>query len=178
MAITRLGGANAITGTLPAANINDTSIGNITALPAGVGGKVLQVVQDTDSTETSTTSTSFVTSSLAVSITPSSTSNKILVISSSTFYCPGVFSNADNLGIALYRDSTKIFDSSADARFGIYADSSNPESIATYSISYQDSPSSTSAISYSLRFRSRDSGTVTYNGRSGTSSIIAMEIAG
>ena len=44
MAITRLGGANAITGTLPAANINDTSIGNITALPAGVGGKVLQVV--------------------------------------------------------------------------------------------------------------------------------------
>ena len=178
MAITRLGGANAITGTLPAANINDTSIGNITALPAAIAtGKVLQVVQDTDSTETSTTSQTFVTSSLAVSITPSSTSNKILVISSSTFYCPGVFSNADNLGIALYRDSTKIFDSSADARFGIYADSSNPESIATYSISYQDSPSSISAISYSLRFRSRDSGTVTYNGRSGTSSIIAMEIA-
>ena len=178
MAITRLGGANAITGTLPAANINDTSISNITALPAAIAtGKVLQVVQDTDSTETSTTSQTFVTSSLAVSITPSSTSNKILVISSSTFYCPGVFSNADNLGIALYRDSTKIFDSSADARFGIYADSSNPESIATYSISYQDSPSSISAISYSLRFRSRDSGTVTYNGRSGTSSIIAMEIA-
>lgn len=36
MAITRLGGANAITGTLPAANINDTSIGNITALPAAI----------------------------------------------------------------------------------------------------------------------------------------------
>ena len=36
MAITRLGGANAISGTLPAANINDTSIGNITALPAAV----------------------------------------------------------------------------------------------------------------------------------------------
>jgi hypothetical protein len=51
MAITRLGGANAITGTLPAANINDTSIGNITALPAGVGGKVLQVVQGTSSTQ-------------------------------------------------------------------------------------------------------------------------------
>jgi len=41
MAITRLGGANAITGTLPAANINDTSIGNITALPAGVGGSMV-----------------------------------------------------------------------------------------------------------------------------------------
>ena len=29
MAITRLGGANAITGTLPAANINATSLGNV-----------------------------------------------------------------------------------------------------------------------------------------------------
>ena len=36
MAITRLGGANAISGTLPAANINNTSIGNITSLPAAV----------------------------------------------------------------------------------------------------------------------------------------------
>ena len=36
MAITRLTAANAISGTLPAANINDTSIGNITALPAAI----------------------------------------------------------------------------------------------------------------------------------------------
>ena len=49
--ITRLSGANAISGTLPAANINDTSISNITALPAGVGGKVLQVVNGTSATE-------------------------------------------------------------------------------------------------------------------------------
>ena len=43
MAITRLGGANAISGTLPAANINDTSIGNITALPAAITtGKIVQ----------------------------------------------------------------------------------------------------------------------------------------
>jgi len=38
MAITRLGGANAISGTLPAANINDTSISNITALPTSLKG--------------------------------------------------------------------------------------------------------------------------------------------
>ena len=59
MAITRLGGANAITGTLPAANINDTSISNITALPAGVGGKVLQVVTATHNTQFNTSSTSY-----------------------------------------------------------------------------------------------------------------------
>jgi hypothetical protein len=80
MAITRLGGANAITGTLPAANINDTSIGNITALPAGVGGKVLQVVSNYDAT-TSTSSASFVDIfGSDLSITLSSTSNKVLII--------------------------------------------------------------------------------------------------
>jgi len=50
MAITRLGGANAITGTLPAANINDTSIGNITALPSGVGEPIGSIIGFTSST--------------------------------------------------------------------------------------------------------------------------------
>jgi hypothetical protein len=60
MAITRLGGANAITGTLPAANINDTSIGNITALPAAIAtGKVLQVVRVHQQHSTSTTNIAY-----------------------------------------------------------------------------------------------------------------------
>jgi len=43
MAITRLSGTNAISGALPAANINNTSIGNVTALPAGVGGSLVLI---------------------------------------------------------------------------------------------------------------------------------------
>ena len=45
-------------------------------------GQVIQVVNATDSTERSTTSGSFVTASntLSVSITPSSSSNKILIL--------------------------------------------------------------------------------------------------
>jgi hypothetical protein len=53
MAITRLGGANAITGTLPAANINNTSIGNVTALPAGVGGSLILLSQASSTTTVS-----------------------------------------------------------------------------------------------------------------------------
>lgn len=81
MAITRLVGANAITGTLPAANINDTSIGNITALPAGVGGKVIQVVQNynANSGHIATTSTSFTASGIQATITPTASGNKIYV---------------------------------------------------------------------------------------------------
>ena len=52
MAITRLGGANAITGTIPQGNIANASLGAVTALPAAIAtGKVLQVVQDTSVTQ-------------------------------------------------------------------------------------------------------------------------------
>ena len=36
MALTRLVGANAISGTLPATNINNTSISSVTSLPAAI----------------------------------------------------------------------------------------------------------------------------------------------
>ena len=77
MAITRLSGTNAISGTLPAANINNTSIGNVTALPAGVGGKVLQVVTDTfaDIQTTSGTLATFKT----MSINKSNANNKVII---------------------------------------------------------------------------------------------------
>ena len=110
MAITRLGGANAITGTLPAANINDTSIGNITALPAAIAtGKVLQVVTATDSTNRSTTSTSYVTgsSTLSVDITPSSTSSKVLIHLSCMLYVASSFAR-----LTIFRDSTDLSGSS------------------------------------------------------------------
>ena len=58
---------------------NNNTLSSITALPAGVGGKVLQVVQ-TEKTDTfsSTTFNSWTDiTGMSVSITPSSTSNKI-----------------------------------------------------------------------------------------------------
>ena len=72
MAITRLGGANAITGTLPAANINATSLGNVDV------GKVLQVVSSGEATNATINSTSYVLA-ISLTITPSSASNKIFI---------------------------------------------------------------------------------------------------
>ena len=68
MAITRLGGANAITGTIP------TSV-------APGQGKVLQVVRTyvADSSTISTTSTSDAASGIQASITPTASGNLILV---------------------------------------------------------------------------------------------------
>ena len=46
---------------------------------AGTGfGKVLQIIQGTHSTAVSTTSSTYVTTNLTASITPSSSSNKVL----------------------------------------------------------------------------------------------------
>ena len=65
--------------------LNNNSLSSVTSLPAGVGGKVLQVVNSDNSYSTSTTSTSAtdVLSSSGVTweaaITPSSTSSKIII---------------------------------------------------------------------------------------------------
>ena len=103
MAITRLGGANAITGTiptsvggtgstaatLPASLINNTSIGNVTALPAAIStGKVLQV-QSSSITSTANSSTTSIVEFMNLSITPSSTSNKIFCLYQGTGYANG-----------------------------------------------------------------------------------------
>ena len=87
---------------------NNNTISAITALPTGLGGKVLQVVTDEMSSNVSTNSDSYSDiSGLSVSITPSATSSKIYVIANlcsarganSGFHSCNVFFN-------LVRDST------------------------------------------------------------------------
>ena len=80
MALTRLIGANAISGTLPAANINNTSISSVTSLPAAIStGKVLQVVTSVPTSSFSTSSTSLVDTSYSITITPTATTSKMIV---------------------------------------------------------------------------------------------------
>jgi hypothetical protein len=54
MALSKIDAANFLDGTLPDTNINNASLDNVTGLPAGVGGKVLQVVEGTSTDYTST----------------------------------------------------------------------------------------------------------------------------
>ena len=81
MAITRLGGANAISGTIPQGNIANASLGAVTSLPAAIStGKVLQVVNSFDATSNSSSTTYADIFASDLSITLASTSNKVLVI--------------------------------------------------------------------------------------------------
>ena len=109
-------------------------------------GKILQVVTATDSTNRSTTSTSYVTgsSTLSVNITPSSTSSKVLIHLSCMLYIPSSFGR-----LTIFRDSTDL------APVGGFATTDgDAHYYATSGIHFLDSPSTTSQITYQMRFKS------------------------
>jgi len=147
-----------------------------------VGGKVLQVVSVTKVDTFTTTSTSFVdVTGLTVSITPSATSSKILILS--TFQA-GNSHDAVNL-FNLVRDSTAIAQGTGGTNNATAV--STPGSDAGFlfnqvSISNLDSPATTSATTYKIQMRvASNTGTV---GRRGvdtyavvSSNILVMEIS-
>ena len=110
------------------------------------GGKIMQVIQKVYSTQLSTSSATYVPSGLKTSITPSSTSSKILVIAKiSGFYNSN---NGESGGaIALFREGASILDEGSD----IYGSNSGMKVDA--GINFLDSPSSTSSVNYEIRFR-------------------------
>ena len=162
--------------------INNQALTGITA--AGLpSGSVLQVKQ-TMSTARATTTSGTLTDFLTVSITPSSTSSKILV--DVKMYVGTNWWNNRTL-FAIARDSTVITGNSGNLwpwQYG--ADSGNaPSEFCFNSATVLDSPATTSSITYKAQLRSQDgSTTVAMNGNHGSSSnygqstITVMEIAG
>ena len=154
--------------------LNNLSISAVTALPSGVGGKVLQVVSASDSTQRTTTSTSFVTASntLSVSITPSSASNKVLIIGHTT-----VTNNTANKStyLTVYRGATNLGDASSGFVNYYSVDGVDYNSNA---FTFLDSPSSTSALTYQVYLKADPSSTGYVNANSAKGSITVLEIAG
>ena len=169
MAITRLGGANAISGTLPAANINATSLGNVDV------GKVLQVVYAEDTGLVSSTSTTYADTGLSGTITPSSTSSKILIHVTLADLQKVV---ADTyLRCRTLRDGSSIFTFVGQAGYTGSTASNNAGSVTAH---YLDSPASTSALIYKTQFHNASGGGTVYITPDGNSrsTMILMEIAG
>ena len=159
----------------------------ISTLPAG---SVLQVVSTTK-TDTFTTSSASMTdvTGLSVSITPSSASNKILVLLSLTISGQDGVSGA---GYQLVRNSTAIcIGDSAGSRIRISGGIGylgNTNVYTTISGSFLDSPATTSATTYKVqvgkgmnvfinRTEANSDGTEVYQART-ASTITVIEIAG
>ena len=184
--------ANNITtgGVILPSGINNNSLSSVTSLPSGVGGKVLQVQSTTltnNFTVTTSTSQTAITG-LSVSITPASTSNKVLIMYKL------MFSNSAGHGATfhLQRTPSGEYITHDTGSTGVRAFASgNVENSNNYWAfdwggSHLDSPSSTSSLSYGLFVRFPTSNTIYFNRTArlssedvlGVSTITAMEIAG
>jgi len=171
MAITRLGGANAISGTIPQGNIANASLGAVTALPAGVGGKVLQVVQGATTTETSSSSATFADTTLTANITPSSTDNKILIL---VEHSRCFKSGATQIGLKLFRDSSEIY----TLRY-MQDTNDSIRQINSVSFNFLENASSTSQLTYKTQFNNENAtGSILVQQGNVRSTITLMEIAG
>ena len=161
------------------------SNGNVLTVANGIpswsapaaGGKVLQVVQGTRTTNTTSTSTSFVTTGLTASITPSSASSKVLVIFTQSY---GYFRNTSNMGMGfrIDRAGTNIWTTSTETASYVSTGNGAHTNVEMYmNCSYLDSPATTSSTAYTTYMASNASGyTVETQVGSAPSQIILMEI--
>ena len=137
-------------------------------------GQVIQVLTATDSTQRSTTSSSFVTGSntLSVTITPSSSSNNIFIMVTGNTRV-----NADYSGFfTIYRGATNLGHSTGGFQVNLQG---TIESNYPLCMSFLDSPSTTSAITYQVYYRVSVSGQPTLINHDNSISVITcMEIKG
>ena len=164
-------------------------------LPAGAsGGGIIQCVQTIKSDDSSVTGSTVADSGLSVTITPQSSSNKILIIADMN----SGSSNAYDSKLRLVRDSTDIYLGDADGtrpRATRVVTTHPPSSYGVYhnvpaQIVFLDSPATTSSVTYKIQMASYSTQIVylnrshqnqelsgEYDGKP-SSSIMVMEVSG
>ena len=188
MAITRLGGANAITGTIPQGNIANASLGAVTALPAAITtGVILQVVSsenDYGQNTTSGTATDVLSASgttWETAITPSATSSKIIIASNLYTYWENNGSSNNRGEIELhYKVGSGSYSELQAGQVGNYDYSSGGvQARMRHSFHYLVSPSTTSAVTVKFKFSSAGSATGVINESGNSDSNVTLyEVAG
>ena len=136
-------------------------------------GMVIQVVSHKSSTVNSTTSSTFVATDSAVTITPTSTNSKILIQANAPLYGNN---NNTHTYTTIYRDGTNLNGTSELQLFATGSDAMGRWTNG--SMQFLDSPNTTSEVTYTVYFRNSTSGTSHYDGSGVGSIITAMEIGG
>jgi len=154
-------------------NLGIVSSAGISTTKLGTGA-IIQVssIATTSTNQTLSTVTYTDLTSLSLSITPSSASNKILLMAN--INCD--IQNDEGFGIRFLRDATNIF--TTPQSYAIYnVGQSGDEIMVTAPFVYIDSPSTTSSITYKVQGSSWNSNTILFNNPM-NSIFYAMEIAG
>jgi hypothetical protein len=169
--------ANIADGTIVNADIADVAASKLTgALPAISGasltgvGKVLQVVHGSTTTNVLNNSLTFIDTGLTATITPVSTSSKILIIQNVHSFSTSINTYAR---YQLQRGSVVI------REFGFPVFAGNSTAMAYAGGTTLDSPSTTSAVIYKVQFNAKGGNIYAqYNDSNGdaVSTITLMEI--
>jgi hypothetical protein len=151
---------------------------NATALPKAAlpTGSVLQVVNATYSTQTSSATATQIDTGLTASITPLFSTSKILIIANLS----GVAHATNNTSVWAYlrRNTTQLYLMSLIAAANDANSGNNTTEVGSLSTTYLDSPATTSSTSYNCTFASQQGNATAYVQLYGaTSSITLMEIA-
>jgi hypothetical protein len=173
--VTASSGNTAIAGTLGVTG--DVSVNSIILNSNGrvilnQSGSIIQVLQNSSAGNSSTTSTSFVdVTNFTVTITPSSTSSRILVIASGQLTNSLVVNTNVIYNQRLIRDAVQL------QLNNIAAESSagGLQAKGNLSISYIDSPATTSPVTYKIQ---HNTSSASSTGSCNSGRIIAMEISG
>ena len=115
-------------------------------------GKVIQIVHGSTTSGASTTAATQTASNLTADITPSSTSNKILVMMSTSIYNSQAAAQSST---TIYRDSTNL--GTADRGIMQFSDFTNRFQ-ANCTMVLTDEPNTLSSVTYKLYFRNISSG--------------------
>jgi hypothetical protein len=136
------------------------------------GGKVVQIVYASTGSEKVSSSSSYVDTNLTATITPTSASNKILVMV--THGSNQKETNNTALQMRLFRDATQIVQMTASGGKNAASDRQEFGSIA---INVLDEPATTSATTYKTQFASQGNNAQVIVQLDGTlSTIILMEV--
>jgi hypothetical protein len=140
---------------------------------AAGGGKVLQVIEGSYSTQVNSTSSTFADTNLTATITPSSATSKVLVLVNHAGTGKDSGNANSEVGLQLLRGATQIA-----LHTGIgYTNTTNFNAVGTASLFCLDTPATTSATTYKTQIRNpANSGIVFVGSGSSRSSIILMEI--
>ena len=165
--------------TIPAGGLSSDSVTTakivddaVTAAKVTGLGKIAQVQYVKTSTATTTNSTSLVdATNLTLNITPTAATSKILCIAN----CSQLLANAADLSaitVAIIRGTTNIYDT-----INHLYQTNDDQINGNLTLQVVDEPAPTSATTYKVQIRNRESNNVVINnGGDGNSSITLMEI--
>lgn len=161
-----------------------TATGSSFFMPFDVGGgsagKILQVVSGTYATAVATSADGWTDTNLSLSITPSATASRVLILTQQSVYSSKTSGTTDmGFGLQLLRGSTAIHSQTGMGGGYIYLASHSGAAglMDTVSFAYVDSPSTTSATTYKTQMqRNGASPTITAQYGSTPSSIVLLEI--